>query len=109
MSLKSIIENDIRTVFLADALGFADDITIGTNSTDTKHVIASLQDNRVNNTSGNGAALQSFLRVCYIATADIAEYSLRDGQTIYINGAAYSILSLQDEMGVTTMNLRKGR
>lgn len=109
MSLKSIIESDIRAVFLADAFGFADDITIGTNSNDTKHVIASLQDNRVNNNSGNGAALQSFQRVCYIATADIADYNLRDGQTVYIDGSAYSVISLNDEMGVTTMTLRKGR
>lgn len=108
MSLKELIASDIKTIFLKDDLEFADALTIGTSSNDTVQTFGSLQSNLVENNSGNASALQSFSWILYVSTEDIESFHFRIGQTMYINNTAYKIQTISDEMGVSSIGLKKG-
>ena len=108
MSLKELIASDIKTIFLKDDLEFADALTIGTSSNDTVQTFGSLQSNLVENNAGNTNALQSFSWILYVSTEDIESFHFRVGQTMYINNTAYKIQTISDEMGVSSIGLKKG-
>lgn len=108
MSLKSIIQNDIQTVFLADAEEFADALKIGTSSTNYVSTFGSLQSNLIDNNATSAAPLQSFSDMLLVATAAISALNLRTGQTVYINDVPYKITTMSDEMGISNIGLKKG-
>ena len=108
MSLKSIIQNDIQTVFLADAEEFADALKIGTSSTNYVETFGSLQSNLIDNNAGGAAPPQSFSDMLLVATAAICNLNLRTGQTVYINDIPYKITTMSDEMGISNIGLKKG-
>lgn len=108
MSLKELIASDIKTIFLKDDLEFADALTIGTSSNDTVQTFGSLQSNLVDNNAGNANALQAFSWMLYVSTEDIESFHFRVGQTMYINNTAYKIQTISDEMGVSSIGLKKG-
>ena len=108
MSLKELIASDIKTIFLKDDLEFADALTIGTSSTDVIQTFGSLQSNLIENNAGNANALQAFSWMLYVSTDDIESFHFRVGQTIYINNTAYKIQTISDEMGVSSIGLKKG-
>jgi hypothetical protein len=108
MSLKELIASDIKTIFLKDDLEFADALTIGTSSNDTIQTFGSLQSNLIENNAGNANALQMFSWILYVSTEDIESFHFRVGQTMYINNTAYKIQTISDEMGVSTIGLKKG-
>lgn len=108
MSLKELIASDIKTIFLKDDLEFADALTIGTSSNDTVQTFGSLQSNLIENNAGNASALQSFSWMLYVSTEDIEPFHFRVGQTMYINKTAYKIQTISDEMGVSSIGLKKG-
>ena len=107
MSLKSIIQNDITSIFLADAEEFADALKIGISSTNFVETFGSLQSNLVDNSTGN-APLQAFSWMLLVSTQAIAPLNLRTGQTIYINNSPYKITTMSDEMGISNIGLKKG-
>lgn len=107
MSLKSIIQNDISTIFLADAEEFADALKIGISSTNYIETFGSLQSNLVDNNSGS-APLQSFSWMLLVSTQAISSLNLRTGQTIYINNSPYKITTMSDELGISNIGLKKG-
>ena len=107
MSLKSIIEQDISSVFFADAEEFAESLKIGTSSANVVHTFGSLQNNLVNNSTGQ-APLQSFSWMLLVPTADIKPLNLRQGQTVYINDVPYTVTTISDELGVSNVGLKKG-
>lgn len=108
MSLKSLIESDIKSVFLANDLEFADELIIGVSSSETVRTFGSLQSNLIDNNTGNASALQAFSWMLYVSTEDIESFHFRVGQTMYINNTAYKIQTISDEMGVSSIGLKKG-
>ena len=107
MSLKSIIQNDITSIFLADAEEFADALKIGISSTNYIETFGSLQSNLVDSSTGN-APLQAFSWMLLVSTQAISPLNLRTGQTIYIDNSPYKITTMSDEMGISNIGLKKG-
>lgn len=108
MTLKDLIQSDIDNVFFKDETEFSEYYTVFTNTSNAVKIIASLQANDVQNNSGNGQALVQFSHTFICPTTPLAPLRLRPGASVYINGSAYRINSLHDEMGVTTMLIQKG-
>lgn len=107
MSLKSIIQNDITSVFLADADEYAEALRIGISSTTYIETFGSLQSNLVNNHTGS-APLQAFSWMLLVSTHAISPLNLRTGQTVYINNSPYKITTMSDELGISNIGLKKG-
>lgn len=113
MSLKELISRDIETVFM-NPEDFCDNLTvqIGTRRIP---VIGSLQQNQVQNNSGNGNVLQKVSYTLYVkyplAFLDGLDYSgiiLSTGTHLTINDKAFVVTDISDEMGIATINLSSG-
>ena len=107
MRLKDIIAKENSSVFL-NADEFADELSIGTNSTNTVKVKASLQENEVNNNSGSGLSLQAFSAVLYVEYPIGGTITLNAGQALYIDKTPYKVIDFDDIMGLATIHLRRG-
>lgn len=107
MTLKERIANDTYRVFLRKS-DFADEMLIGTNSTNAIRVIASLQANEVDNNSGIGMNLQSFSHVLYCEYPIGGKLTLNAGQAIYIDNQPYKVVDFDDPMGLATIHLKQG-
>lgn len=112
MSLKDCIKRDIERVFLNTG-DFCDNITIIINQKKF-NVIGSLQNNTVENNSGNSNPLQSISYTLYIKyplSDDLDKSLLSSGQRIFIDNKSFTVVSVAAEMGVATIELetRGGR
>ena len=107
MSLKYRIASDTYRVFLRST-DFADELKIGTNSSNAVTVVASLQANEVDNNIGSSISLQSFSHVLYAAYPIGGTLTLNAGQILYIDDVAYKVLDFTDEMGVASIHLKRG-
>ena len=112
MSLKDCIKRDIDRVFL-NTSDFCDNITI---QTDIKkfNVIGSLQNNTIENNSGNNQPLQSVSYTLYIKyplSDNLDQSLLSSGTRITIDNKTFTVVSVADEMGIATIDLetRGGR
>lgn len=111
MSLKDLIARDIANVFL-NADEFCDNITIQIGSKRFP-VVGSLQQNLVQNNSGNGGVLQRISDVLYIKYPldpleglDYAGIVLSAGTRITINDKPYTVVDVSNEMGLATISLQ---
>ena len=107
MSLKDLIARDIENVFM-NASEFCDNITIQ-SGTSKLNVIGSLQSNAIQNNAGNNNPLQENAWTLYIKyPLDIASESriLSAGNRITIDNKSFSIVSVSDEMGLATIQLK---
>ena len=112
MSLRDCIKRDIERVFL-NTNDFCDNICIQLGLKKFI-VIGSLQNNSVENNSGNLNPLQSISYTLYIKypLSDSLDSSLlSSGTRITIDNKSYSVVSVADEMGLATIELetRGGR
>ena len=112
MSLKNCIARDIEKVFL-NTNDFCDNITIQIG-TKRFNIIGSLQSNTVQNNSGSGQPLQEnswTLYIKYPMTDDLETTLLSSGTRLTIDNKSYSVVSVSDEMGLSTVQLstRNGR
>jgi hypothetical protein len=107
MNLKERISSDTYRVFLRDT-DFAEAMTIGTNSKNAVEVVASLQANEVDLTSGGTASLQAFSYALYCEYPIGGELELNAGQILYINNISYRVIDFNNEMGVATVHLKRG-
>lgn len=112
MSLKDCIARDIERVFL-NTSDFCDNICIQTG-TKKFNVIGSLQNNTVENNSGNSNPLQSISYTLYIKYPlqdNLDQSLLSSGTRITIDNKSYSVVSVADELGLATIELetRGGR
>lgn len=120
MSLKELIARDITGIFM-NVNDFCDNLNIQIGRKKF-NVIGSLQSNTVTNNSGNSSPLQSdtwTLYIKYPLIDDIdTENILSAGQRIIISNdesslagvnnikdMAFTIVSVSDEMGLTTVQL----
>lgn len=106
MALKDLIARDISRVFM-NTNDFADNLVlqVGTNRL---NVIGSLQNNAIQNNSGNRQPLQENTYTLYIKyPLDIASSNklLSAGTRITINDKSFTITSISDEMGLATIQL----
>lgn len=106
MTLKGEISRDIDGVFL-NADEYAETLEIGTNSANAVTVLGSLQANEIDNTSGQGNALQTFSHALYCAYPIGGELKLLSGQILYVNKIAYKVIDFEDFMGLATIHLSK--
>lgn len=105
MSLKDLIKRDIDNVFM-NTDEFCDNLVMQVNAY-RMPIIGSLQQNLVQNNSGNGSALQSVswsLYVKYPLTEDLNKL-LNTGTRITINDQSYTVVDIADEMGVCRIGL----
>lgn len=112
MSLKDCIKRDIERVFL-NTSDFCDNICIQINSKKF-NVIGSLQNNTIENNSGNSNPLQSISYTLYIKypLQDSLDQSLlSSGTRITIDNKSFTVVSVADELGIATIELesRGGR
>ena len=112
MSLKDCIKRDIDRVFL-NTSDFCDNICIQLR-TKKFNVIGSLQNNTVENNSGNNQPLQSISYTLYIKyplSDDLDQSLLSSGTRITIDNKSYTVVSVADELGIATIELetRGGR
>lgn len=112
MSLKDCIKRDIDRVFL-NTSDFCDNICIQINSKKF-NVIGSLQNNTIENNSGNSNPLQSISYTLYIKypLQDSLDQSLlSSGTRITIDNKSFTVVSVADELGIATIELesRGGR
>lgn len=109
-SLKDIIKADIGAVFCADDLEFCDRLEIGPSSDAMRTAYGSLQQNILNNGSFDaGSPLQKCSHMLYCAYPIGGDLWLENGDPIYINKEAYRVVDIQDEMGLATILLEKGK
>ena len=112
MSLKDCIERDINRVFL-NTNDFCDNICIQTD-TQKFNVIGSLQNNTIENNSGNSNPLQRISYTLYIKyplSDNLYSTLLSSGSRLTIDNKLYSVVSIADELGLATIELesRGGR
>lgn len=112
MSLKDCIKRDIDRVFL-NTSDFCDNITIQNNSKKF-NVIGSLQNNTIENNSGNNQPLQSVSYTLYIKyplSDNLDQSLLSSGARITIDNKNFTVVSVADELGIATIELetRGGR
>ena len=112
MSLKDCIKRDIERVFL-NTEDFCDNITIQIG-TKKFNIIGSLQNNTVENNSGNNQPLQSISYTLYIKYPlldNLDQSLLSSGQRIFIDNKSFTVVSVADELGLATIELetRGGR
>ena len=108
MTLKNLIESDIRNVFFKDDTEFNVLVAVGTSSRNARMIYATLQSNTIDNNSGNAAPLQQFSHTFGCAFEDVEDLNLHAGSTLYIKNTSYRIVSMTIEMGVLTAILQKG-
>lgn len=109
MSLKDCIARDIERVFL-NTNDFCDNITIQ-NGTKKFNVIGSLQNNTVENNAGNSNPLQSISYTLYIKyplSDNLDSSLLSSGKHITIDDKSYTVVSVADELGIATIELKTG-
>lgn len=107
MSLKSLIQYDIENIFLNIA-DFCDNITLQLGPTKF-NIIGSLQSNTIQNNSGNDNPLQENSYTLYIKypIENKELYSkLSAGTRLMINDRSFSVVSISDEMGIATIQLK---
>ena len=107
MSLKTCIARDISRVFM-NTDEFCDNITIQSGTTKL-NIIGSLQQNLINNNSGNGSALQDVGWTLYIKyPLDVANTVsvFTVGSRIFIGNKSFTIVSVADELGIATIVLK---
>ena len=112
MSLKDCIKRDIDRVFL-NTSDFCDNITIQ-NYSKKFNVIGSLQNNTIENNSGNNQPLQSVSYTLYIKyplSDNLDQSLLSSGARITIDNKNFTVVSVADELGIATIELetRGGR
>lgn len=112
MSLKDCIARDIDRVFLNTG-DFCDNITIKIREKKI-NVIGSLQNNTIENNSGNSNPLQSISYTLYIKyplSDDLDSTLLSSGTHIFIDNKSFTVVSVANEMGLATIELetRGGR
>ena len=112
MSLKDCIKRDIDRVFL-NTSDFCDNICIQVGSKKF-NIIGSLQNNTVENNSGNQNPLQSISYTLYIKyplSDNLDQSLLSSGTRITIDNKSFTVESVADEMGIATIELetRGGR
>ena len=112
MSIKDCIKRDIDRVFL-NTEDFCDNITI---QIDRKkfNIIGSLQNNTVENNSGNNQPLQSISYTLYIKyplSDNLDRSLLSSGTKITIDNKSFTVVSVADELGLASIELetRGGR
>lgn len=109
-TLREQIANDIDTIFFKNAEEFSDELKIGLDSKRTFTVYGSMQVNTVENNAGNQAPLQKVSYVLYvpypIGGSDGIELNCDD--VLYIDGVAYKVVDIHDELGVATIYLTRG-
>lgn len=109
MSLKDLIARDTHMVFL-NVNEFCDNLTIQIG-TKKLPVIGSLQQNQVQNNSGNGSVLQKIHWTLYVKYPldfldDLGHtVVLSTGTRLTINNQPFSVVDVSDEMGLATINL----
>ena len=111
MSLKDCIARDIERVFL-NVNDFCDNLIIQIGASKF-NIIGSLQSNTVQNNNGNGQPLQENAWTLYAKypLEDTAKTLLCAGTRLTIDGKSFTVVSVSDEMGLSTiqLNTRVGR
>lgn len=107
MNLKDRIKADTYRTFLR-VNDFADEMVIGTTSKNAVKVVASLQANEVDLTSGGTASLQAFSHALYCEYPIGGKLELNAGQILFIDNVSYRVIDFNDEMGVATVHLKRG-
>ena len=111
MSLKDCISRDIERVFL-NVNDFCDNLNIQIGATKF-NIVGSLQSNTVQNNNGNGQPLQENAWTLYAKypLEDTAKTLLCAGTRLTIDGKSFTVVSVSDEMGLSTiqLNTRVGR
>lgn len=112
MSLKDCIKRDIERVFL-NTSDFCDNITIQIKEKKF-NIIGSLQNNTIENNSGNSNPLQSISYTLYIKYPlqdNLDQSLLSSGNRITIDNKSFTVVSVADELGIATIELetRGGR
>lgn len=108
MTLKEMIEFDIKNVFCKDDTEFSEKILFSTNSENEKFIYASLQSNEVQNNAGNSNVLIQYTHSLNIPYEDIYTYNIKPNQIIYLNHKPYKIISFVIEMGMYIIQLKEG-
>lgn len=110
MSLKDCIQRDINTVFLRTE-DFCDNLVIQIRDRRIQ-VIGSLQQESIQNNSGNGSVLQKIAYTLYIKyPIDLLEQDnitgivLSTGTHITIDDKSFTIVDVSNEMGIATIHL----
>lgn len=111
MGLKECIARDIERVFL-NVNDFCDNLIIQIGATKF-NIIGSLQSNLVQNNSGNAQPLQENAWTLYAKypIEGNAKTLLCAGTRLTIDGKSFTVTSVSDEMGLSTiqLNTRIGR
>ncbi len=107
MSLKDAIARDIEWVFM-NTQEFCDNLTLHIGTTKFL-VIGSLQNNSIQNNAGNGQPLQDTSWTLYIKyPLDVLTETklLCSGTRIMIDDKSFTVVSVADEMGLATIQLK---
>ena len=108
-TLKEQIASDIGAIFCKNADEFCDRLKIGLDSKHVFEVYGSMQNNTVDNNAGNSAPLQKVSHTLLVPyPIGDGELEVNVGEPIYIDGVAYRVCDISDEMGVATILLEKG-
>ena len=110
MSLKDLIKRDINTVFM-NPNEFCDNLVLQIRDRRIP-IVGSLQQESIQNNSGNGAVLQKIAYTLYISyPIDLLEQNnnagnvLSTGNHITIDDKSFTIVDVSNEMGIATIHL----
>lgn len=108
MSLKDLIARDIDEVFM-NTSDFCENLVIQIGAF-RMPIVGSLQQNVIQNNSGNGGILQAIswsLYVKYPLTEDIDKL-VSTGARITVNDKIFTVVDISDEMGICRIGLKTG-
>jgi hypothetical protein len=106
MTLKDRMAQDIFSVFLRTT-DFCDELHIQ-SGTKAVTIIGSLQQNTIENNADHKAPLQSTSWTLYTKYPLDGGFEWSAGMRAIINGEAYSVVDVGDELGIATIHLTKG-
>lgn len=110
MSLKDLIKRDINAVFM-NTNEFCDNLVLQVKDRRIP-IVGSLQQESIQNNSGNGSVLQKIAYTLYIRyPIDLLEQNnttgivLSTGTHVTIDDKSFTIVDLSNEMGIATIHL----
>lgn len=102
--LGDILEQDIAAIF-EDFRDFTEELTVSTNKTNERKVMASLQSDLVTFNSSMSEILNAFAIKLYMP--EQPDLNLDKGQILYVQRRAFRIVASSLNMGVQELSLEK--